>query len=61
MSVKNRRLRQFVFGKTRRKRRGHANIPAHCKKGLSSCMKGGGAKSRAGACMRKFWTCRRAA
>lgn len=33
------------------------NAPAHCKKGLSVCMTGGGGRSKASGCMKKYWSC----
>ena len=62
--VRNRKFRSFVFGgKTKRKRRKASgvaarakNAPPVCKKGLSTCMKGGG-KGKAGPCMRAYWRC----
>lgn len=33
------------------------NAPAHCKKGLSVCMTGGGGRSKASGCMKKYWGC----
>jgi hypothetical protein len=64
MSVRKRGLRKFVFGaskpRKRRKASGVAarakNAPPVCKKGLSSCMKGGG-RGKAGPCMRAYWAC----
>lgn len=65
MSVKNRRLRKFLFGagklRKRRKASGVAarakSAPAHCKKGLSVCMTGGGGRSKASGCMKGYWRC----
>jgi hypothetical protein len=33
--------------------------PVHCKKALSSCMKGGGGKAKASHCMKRFNACKR--
>lgn len=63
--VTNRKLRQFVFGapKRRKKRRGGAmaqrmkNAPKHCKTSLGSCMRGPGGRAKAGKCMRAFHAC----
>jgi hypothetical protein len=62
--VRKRALRRFVFRdakpRKRRKASGVAarakNAPAHCKKGLSSCMKGGG-RGKASGCMKGYWRC----
>lgn len=65
MSVKNRRLRRFVFrgpGK-RRKRRASgvaaraAHAPKHCKVSLGSCMRGPGGRAKASKCMKAYWGC----
>lgn len=65
MSVKNRRLRKFLFGaskpRKRRKASGVAarakNAPPVCKKGLSVCMTGKGGRSKASGCMKAYWRC----
>jgi hypothetical protein len=36
-----------------------SSAPQHCRKALSTCMKGKAGKAKAGSCMRKFNTCRR--
>lgn len=49
--------------KKRKKRRASGvasrakNAPAHCKKGLSHCMTGGGGRSKASGCMKSYWRC----
>jgi hypothetical protein len=66
--ARKRALRPFVFGSGKRKRRRSGrkasgvaarakNAPAHCKKGLSVCMTGGGGRSKASGCMRGYWRC----
>jgi hypothetical protein len=67
--VRNRKLRSFVFGEGKRRKRRRSgrkasgvaakakNAPAHCKKGLSVCMTGGGGRSKASGCMRGYWRC----
>lgn len=67
MSVRKRALRRFVFRdgpvKRRKKRKASGvaskakNAPAHCKKGLSVCMTGGGGRSKASGCMKGYWRC----
>ena len=62
--ARSHKLRRFIFGegkaRKRRKASGVAakakNAPAHCKKGLGSCMRGGG-RGKAGPCMKAYWRC----
>ena len=63
--ARKRALRPFVFGAGKRRKRRKAsgvaarakNAPAHCKKGLSACMTGGGGRSKASGCMKGYWRC----
>lgn len=66
MRVRNRKLRNFVFGGKARKhksRRGGKmaarmrNAPKHCKVSLGNCMRGSGGRAKAGKCMRAFHAC----
>lgn len=63
MRVRNRKLRSFVFGKSRKRRRASGvasrakNAPKHCKVALGSCMRGSGGRAKAGKCMKGYWRC----
>ncbi len=63
--VRKRSLRRFVFrGSKPRKRRkasgaARQKAPAHCNKGLSACMKGGGGRTTASGGMKSYWRCRK--
>jgi hypothetical protein len=65
MRVRNRKLRHFVFGEGKKRKRRKAsgvaakakNAPKHCKTGLGDCMRGGGGRKKAGPCMRAYWRC----
>ena len=47
------------FGAARRRKRRGKKAPAHCRRKLSSCMRGRASKSKSSRCMKAFARCRK--